>query len=235
MKKHPAKKKKLSKVPLILSLAILAGLVICYFVFPAFKAGINEAFSVVTSEDEAEIQAWVKHFGAWGPIVIVAAMVAQMFMLIIPNLLLFIIAIICYGPIWGGLLCLTGVFLSSTIGYAIGKKLGPHTVDKFVSKKNQKKIGLFVDRYGGKAIFIARLSSFSSDALSFVGGILNMSYRKYILATLAGVTPVIVLITIYGESGKIEKALIWIAGVSLVIFIVYIIIDRRRQGKGKRK
>lgn len=230
MKKRSAKE-KLSKVPLILSLAFLAGLVISYFVFPTFQAGINEAFSVLTSDDEAGIQAWVKQFGAWGPIVIIAAMVAQMFMLIIPNLLLFIIAIICFGPIWGGLLCLMGVFLSSTLGYAIGKKLGPHTVDKFVSAKSQKKIGLFVDRYGGKAIFIARLSSFSSDALSFVGGILKMSYRKYILATLAGVTPVIVLITIYGESGKIEKALIWIAGVTLVLFIIYIIIDRHRQRK----
>ena len=61
-----------------------------------------------------------------------------------------------------------------------------------------------------------------------------MTYRKYILATLSGITPLIVLLAIYGKNGKIEKALIWIAAISMVLLIVYIIIDKRRKNKKQK-
>ena len=89
-----------------IAILFLVGLVASYFIFPGFQDGVNEAFVVITSEDDDRIKAWVKKFGALGPIVLILAMVTQMFMLVIPNLLLFIIAIICYGPWWGSLICL---------------------------------------------------------------------------------------------------------------------------------
>ncbi len=56
-----------------------------------------------------------------------------------------------------------------------------------------------------------------------------MNYRKYILATLSGITPLIMLLAIYGRNGKILKALILIAAISLVLLIIYIVIDKRRK------
>ncbi len=56
-----------------------------------------------------------------------------------------------------------------------------------------------------------------------------MSYQKYILATLGGITPLIVLLAIYGRNGKILKALIWIAAISLMLLIIYIVIDKKRK------
>ena len=212
-----------------IAIAVLAGLVGSYFIFPAFQDGVNEAYAVITSEDEVRIKTWVKRFGALGPIVLILAMTAQMFMLIIPDLLLFIIAIICYGPIWGSLICLTGVFASSSLSYIIGRHLGPKAIDRFVSQKVQEKISAFVHRYGVKAIAIARLSSLASDGLGFGAGILEMNYKKFMLATMSGITPVVVLIAIFGKSGKVEKGLLWVAGISLAILIVYIIIDRTKQ------
>lgn len=184
---------------------------------------------MITSEDKDQIRDWVKRFGMLGPLVLILAMGAQMFMLIVPNILLFAIAIICYGPVWGGLISLVGVFISSSLGYVIGKKLGPSAIDRFVSQKIQEKIQLYIERYGMKAVMIFRLSSLSTDSLGFVAGILEMNYRKYIIATLIGVTPVIVLIAIYGTNGKLETALIWLASISLVIFIIYIILDRKNR------
>ena len=228
-------KKKQSKAPLLIGLALIAVLVGSYFVFPGFQDGANEAFDVITSEDQDRIQKWVKQFGALGPIVLIFSMAVQMFMLIVPNILLFIISIICYGPVWGSLISLAGVTASSTLGYFIGKKLGPHAIDRFVSQNTQDKIGVFIERYGAKAVAIMRLSSLSSDALGFVAGILEMSYKKYILATLSGILPVIILIAIYGRSGKIETALIWIGGISLVLLIVYIILDKNKRREVYRK
>jgi uncharacterized membrane protein YdjX (TVP38/TMEM64 family) len=234
---HPAMKKKSPKKPrskgdkvvLIISVAIVVLLVGCYFLIPSFHDGINNAFVVLTSDDQDRIHDWVKQFKAWGPIIIILSMVAQMFALLIPNLLLFIIAIVCYGPVWGPLICLAGVFLSSSLGYFIGKKLGPRAIDRFISENAQKKIKVFVERYGVKAIFIARFSSLSSDGISFVAGILEMSYRKYILSTLAGITPLLIILALYGLNGNMERALIWIAAISIAGLGLYIFLDRKKR------
>lgn len=230
-KKTEKAKGSTNKAFLYIPIAVIVSVVASYFIFPAFQTGVNDAFFVLTSEDNERISKWVRQFGVLGPIVLVLAMTVQMFMFVVPNILLFIIAIVCYGPIWGSLICLIGVFTSSSLGYFIGKKLGSRALDSFVSETVQDKIKVFVESYGFKAIAIARLSSLISDGLGFAAGILEMNYRKFILATIAGITPVVVLIAIFGRNGKVEKALIWIAGISLILLVVYIFIDRRRQAK----
>ena len=113
----------------------------------------------------------------------------------------------------------------------IGKHLGPITVNKLLSKKAQQKTAEFVKNYGIPAIAITRISSLSNDSLSIVAGLLKMSYKKYILATIGGISPLIILLAIYGNNGKILKALIWIAAASLITLIIYIFIDKRRKRK----
>jgi uncharacterized membrane protein YdjX (TVP38/TMEM64 family) len=219
-------RKKWFVISMLSILGIAAG---CYFLIPDFKAGVNQAFHILTSEDQDEIQHWVKKFGILGPIVLILAMAFQMFLLVVPNILLFAIAIVCYGPVWGVIICLIGVFSSSSLGYFIGKKLGPRAIDRFVSQRIQNRIRVFVERYGVKAVAIFRLSTISADSLGFIAGILEMSYKKYIIATMSGVTPLIILIAIYGTNGKLETALFWIAGISLLCLVIYYFLDKKRR------
>jgi uncharacterized membrane protein YdjX (TVP38/TMEM64 family) len=212
-----------------LSLLLIGGLVASYFLFPNYQRGIDNAWEVLTSNDPERIREWVKQFGILGPLALILAMTFQIFLLFIPNLLLFVIAILSYGPIWGTLISLAGVTGSSSLGYLIGSRIGPRTIDRFVSQKSQEKLGFYVKRYGVKAIFIFRLSSLSSDALGFVAGIVEMSYRKFMLATLAGITPVIALIAAYGNSGRIERALIWLGGVAVAALATYVLLDRKKR------
>lgn len=232
MQQEPVPDKKLSNLPLYISLSILAVLVGCYFLIPGFQHGINNAYHVITSEDQEKVREWVKQFGLLGPIMLVVLMVVQMFLFVVPNVLVMMVAITCYGPIWGSVISLAGVFASSSFGYIIGRYLGKATVSKFIGEKTQIRIRTFIKDYGVPAIAITRLSSLSNDALGFVTGMLKMNYTKYILATMCGITPLVVLLALYGKNGKIEKALIWIAAISIVLLAVYIIIDKRKK---KRK
>ena len=227
------KEKKTSKLPLILSLSLLAALVACYFLLPGFQRGVQEAYEVLTSEDEERIREWVSQFGAWGPLVILLGMILQMFLFIIPNILLILICILSYGPVWGGLLAWFGIFLASTVGYFIGNKLSPVIVDKLVSEKTQNKLQDFISNYGMKAIFVLRISSLSNDGLSLVAGLLEMKYRRFIIATMLGMTPLIAALAILGDRGKIEKGLIWIGGFLLICLVTYIIIDKRKSKNKK--
>ncbi|MEX2234359.1 MAG: VTT domain-containing protein [Cyclobacteriaceae bacterium] len=233
MVENKATQQKTSKLPLILSLSVIALLVAPYFIFPSFKEGVNEAFDVLTSKDEELVRDWVSQFGVWGPVVIILIMVFQMFLFIIPNILLIMISILSYGPIWGALLAWFGVVLASTVGYLIGNKLSPVTVHKFVSPKTQKKLKEFIGAYGMKAIIVLRLSTFSNDGLSLVAGLLNMEYKKFIIATLIGITPLITLVAIVGKNGKIERILLYMGIFLVIALIVYIAVDRRRRKKKK--
>ena len=73
------KQKKTSKLPLILSLSVLAALVALYFLSPGFHEAIQEAYEVLTSEDEERIREWVSQFGAWGPLVILVVDFLRLF------------------------------------------------------------------------------------------------------------------------------------------------------------
>lgn len=214
---------------LLVSLLLIAGLVASYFIFPNYQQGVDNAWEAISSNDQERIRQWVQRFGILGPIVLVLVMAVQIFLLFVPNLLLFVIAIMCYGPIWGTLISLIGVTASSSLGYYIGYKVGPKAIDRFVSQKTQDKLAFYVRRYGVKAIFIFRVSSLSTDALGFIAGILEMNYRRFMLATLAGITPVLTLLAIYGKSGRIESALLWLGGFALAALVIYVIFDKKKR------
>jgi len=229
----PERKTHFKKGPLIIYLALAVLFAICYFSIPQFKQEIDTAVDVLTGEDEERIQRWVTTFGVFGPVVLVLGMMVQMFLFVVPNVLLMMIAIVSYGPVWGAVISFVGVFAASSFGYFIGGKLSKVTLARFVSEENQRKISQFIHDYGMGTIMITRLSSFSNDGLSLVAGVLKMEYKKYITSTLIGITPLIVLLAIFGKNEKIEWALIWIAAASLVMLVVYIVIDKKRKKKKK--
>src|SRR5688572_4426050 len=225
------RKRPIKKAPLFIYLSLAVLFAACYFIFPQFKQEVDTAVNVLTGEDEERIERWVNTFGVFGPIVLILGMMLQMFLFVVPNVLLMMIAIVSYGPVWGSLISFVGVFAASSFGYYIGRKLSPVTISKFVSEENQQKIGEYIQDYGVSVIMITRMCSFSNDALSFVAGILKMRYRKYILSTLVGIIPLIATLALFGKNEKIEWALIWITVASLVMLVVYIILDRRKKKK----
>lgn len=229
--KRKAHAEKQSSLPIIMSLSIAGILVVAYSTIPSFHDFIQEGFDVLTSEDAERIKIWVSQFGFWGPVVLIISMVVQMFMFIVPNILLIVISILSYGPVWGSLIAWIGIFFSSTLGYVIGSKLSQVTIKRFVSGRTQRILSEFIRDYGMTAIVVIRLSTFSNDGLSIVAGLLKMSYGKFIMATLIGITPLITILALFGKSGKIQRGLLWVGVILIICLVLYIIIDKRRKRK----
>lgn len=166
---------KQSKLPLYISALIVVSLVLAYFFVPGVQDFLTEAWNVLTSDDNERIEAWVGNFGWFGPVVLVLAMILQMFLLVIPTIALMVVSVLAYGPIFGSIIILVAVFSASSVGYFIGRYFGPLIVEKLIGHKNEKKIGDFIDDYGFWAVIVTRLNPFlSNDAISFVAGILKM-------------------------------------------------------------
>lgn len=224
---------KKSKAPLYISLVFIAGIILAYFFIPAVGDFFNEAWQVLTSNDEQRIKNWVDQFGWVGPIVLILTMVLQMFLLVIPSILLMVVSILAYGPIWGSLIVLAAVATASTVGYIIGRYFGPIIVERLIGHKSEKKISDFLDDYGFWAVIVTRLNPIlSNDAISFVAGILKMGYWKFLGATLVGIAPLTFFIAILGRSTDgLKTGLIWGSIVSLILFVGYVYWDKKRHPK----
>lgn len=233
MTKNTSSKK--SKLPLYLSLLFVAILVVCYFIIPSVNDFFNEAWNVLTSDDEARIKKWVEGFGWLGPIVIILAMILQMFLLVIPTILLMIVAILAYGTIWGSILIFVAVLIASSVGYMIGRYMGSSLIERLLGEKTTKKVISFIENYGFWAVVISRINPFlSNDAISFVAGILKMNFLKFISATAVGITPLILLIAITGHNtDSLKNGLLWGSIGSLIIFGGYIWWDKKRRPNKK--
>lgn len=220
---------KKSKAPLYISLSIVLAVIAAYYFIPAVREFLQEAWQTLSSGEEQRIEAWVSQFGFIGPLVIILAMILQMFLLIIPTIALMVVAILAYGPIWGSLIVFAAVFAASTVGYTIGAYLGPIIVEKLIGVKAERKISSFIEDYGFWAVFITRLNPLlSNDAVSFVAGVLKMGYWKFMGATLAGIAPLILFVAIMGRSNdSLINGLLWGSGISFVLFLAYIIWDKK--------
>ena len=228
---------KKSKLPLFLSLAVIAVLVGSYFFIPSVNEFFNEAWKVLTSNDENKIETWVSEFGWIGPMVLIIAMIAQMFLLVIPSIALMIVSVLAYGPWGGSLIIFAAIFCASSVGYFIGRYLSPVIVKKLLGPKTENKISDFLEDYGFWAIIVTRLNPFlSNDAISFVGGILKLGYWRFIGATLMGIAPLTIFIALIGDSTQqLKSGLLWGSLVSLLLFILYVYWDKRkRKNKPKR-
>lgn len=202
---------KKSKAPLYVSVSIVILVVLSYFFIPGVQEFFKEAWDVLTSDDEEKIKNWVDDFGWFGPIVLILAMIAQMFLLVIPTLALMVVSILSYGPLAGSIIVFMAVWAASSVGYFIGRYFGDVVVKKLIGHKTKKKVGDFIEDYGFWAVVITRINpSLSNDAISFVAGILKMGYIKFITATLTGIAPLILFLAIIGRSTEgLMKGLLW--------------------------
>ncbi len=231
---HQQQEVQSSRVPLVVSLLIIATLVGLYFASPGYQQFMDKAWDVLSSGDRQRVSEWVGQFNFWGAVVIIGAMTVQMFLFVVPSVLLMVVSVLAYGKIWGAVVAYLAVLTASTIGYFIGKMLGPLTVYKLIGQKSENKLEFYIERYGWWMVIIFRISPFlSNDAISLVAGLLKLSYWKFIMATITGITPLVVLIAWLGESEieAMKDGLLWASVTSILFFAAFLLTDRKNRRK----
>ncbi|MDT0643528.1 VTT domain-containing protein [Zunongwangia sp. F363] len=229
MKKHTLPK----YLSFILSGTIILGLVFSYFIFPSFEAFIDETIGVILNGNTQETHQYFQQFGIWGPIAIIIFIILQMFLIFFPSWLPIIIAVMAYGFWWGILIGMTGVMLASAIGYYIGTKL-ENVVRKIIGEEKLQKMDFWITNYSFVSVILFRISPFlSNDSISFIAGILEMKFKKFMLATFTGMLPLSIAIAYFSEDiDTLEDGMYWIGGAGLVAYAIYIFIDvRKRRNK----
>ena len=119
--------------------------------------------------------------------------------MVVPSSLLYIAAALVFPPLLGILITYVGLTVSLSIGYVLGNRLGEEKVTKMLAK--HEKIAGFLD--GKKKnltslCFITRLLHMPFGLVSLFLGALNMPFLKYIIASLLGVSPIMIPVMFTG-------------------------------------
>lgn len=219
--------------PWIAAAALVVLLVGLYFLWPAYEWAIDRSYLLVREGDREGLREWVSGAGALGPVAVLALMLAQTLFPFVPSVLIMVVAVLAYGAWWGGLLAWGGLLLSASVAYSIGRALGTAAVDRLIGEEAERRIGGYVRRHGVGAVIAARLSpAVSTDAVSYVAGIVGMRFPRFLAATAVGILPLTVLIGYLGASiERLSFGLLWISVASLGAFAAWVIFDRVRHGR----
>ncbi len=198
-----------------------------YLFVPSVRVFVTQCFEILVSNDRGRIETFVAGFGWWGPVLIIGMMIAQTLLSAVPMILVLVVAVLAYGPVWGGLLGWCGAMIAAMVGYGIARVFGDTLQDKFVTPKIRDIIARNVARYGALAILALRLSPLiPSDGVSFVAGLLRMNFVTFLLGTLGGVTPLVMVVAYFGSDfERLTGFVIAVTIFSLTALISWVIYD----------
>ena len=168
---------------------------------------------------------FIKDLGLIGPITIIFLIASAIVISPIPSAPVALVSGAIYGHTFGTLYVVLGALLGALMAFMISRKLGYDYINKKLHNKLPVKI------VGSQntlmiIVFVTRLAPFISfDVISYAAGLTQLTYSRFIIATLMGVIPISFALAHIGSevnNGELEKiviALVLLGFITLVPII----------------
>jgi membrane-associated protein len=142
------------------------------------------------------------------------------------------------------LLLLTAAIVGNAVGYAIGYKVGPALFrrenSKLFKKEYVEKTHAFFDKYGGRAIILARFVPVVRTFITAIAGVARMDFGRFMFFTAIGGIIWAVGVTLAGYflgtipfvKDNIEAILLLVVLVSVIPIVIEFIKHRRQRAAG---
>jgi len=201
-------------------------------------------------DPEQMITGFIDRFGVWALVAICAIILIEtglLFPFLPGDSLLFTVGLfIGTGdldvPLWVACLALfAAAFIGDQIGYAIGHAVGPRIFSRpdsrFFKKQHIDSTHAFFEKYGGRAIVLARFVPIVRTYIPVAAGIGKMPYAHFIKFNVIGAFLWAVGVTLLGYwlgsyefvRNNIEAALVLIVAVSLLPVVIEWLNHRRER------
>lgn len=154
----------------------------------------------IISHLDKHLGEWSAMMGGWLYVALFAVIFCETGLVITPFLpgdsLLFAIGTLCAikdSTVSAAImipLLLVAAVLGDAVNYSIGRQIGPRVftseTSKLLNKKHLLRTQAFYDKYGGKAIIIARFVPIVRTFAPFVAGVGQMRYSRFFLFNVIG-------------------------------------------------
>ena len=220
-----------------LTISLLAAFGLSYLLVGAVREETNQAVRVLASGDASVLRDYILSYGAWAPVVSAGLMVLQALLAFLPSFILAFANGLAFGVFWGGMLSLASAALAAAISFGIAHALGRTPIEAMIGKRNLGSADKWFVKYGAYAVLISRLIPIVSfDAISYAAGLTRMSFFKFLLATVVGMTPATFVYAYIGEQAPQYIDVLLIAfGAVIAGGVILALVRRARDRKNFRK
>jgi uncharacterized membrane protein YdjX (TVP38/TMEM64 family) len=150
--------------------------------------------------EQSKLQAFIKHAGAWGPIVYVALYVVAT-SLLLPSTPLNMTGGALFGPFWGIVWTSVGAILAAIVSFVFTRTIGHELISQKFARR-WPTMDAEVRRGGLLYIFAVRLLPiFPYGLVNYVSGLTSISFRSYLLGTIPGTVMGVLPFVLIGSSG----------------------------------
>jgi uncharacterized membrane protein YdjX (TVP38/TMEM64 family) len=145
-------------------------------------------------------------YGPWAVLISALLMVAQSTILPLPGNVVAVTNGLVFGPLYGALLSWVTTLVGASICFLLSRRLGKPFAHRIVGGSLDRAESFF-KKYGLHTMFAVRIVPFMPfDAISYVAGLVGVSYPMFLLATAVGIIPSIL---IYSYLGSIVVSPYW--------------------------
>ncbi len=185
---------------------------------------------------QAELEegvAYLRGFGAWTIVVILALFTVEALIAPLPNWFLIIASGMIFGPWLGSLLSLSGVLAGAMAAFAVARWVARRAIRRLLPESVLKRVDAFSRKNGFAVLLIARLIPFtSSDLWSYAAGLSRIPVLHFAAATALGDLPSILLFSFVGkavlEDPRYTRWLAAAGGVLLAGWLGFVLWKRLR-------
>jgi len=135
----------------------------------------------------------------WAPAIVVGGFIAGG-LLAFPVTVMILATAMVFDPFDAFVYALTGSLISATLLYWAGRGLGDDFVRK-VAGERANRISQRLAKRGIVTIMVLRVAPVAPfTVINLVAGVSHIKFRDYLIGTVAGMTPGIIVLTMFGES-----------------------------------
>jgi len=181
-----AKKLKEKKKKIVLISIVLVSMLILY------------KLNIFKFSNPEEFKDYIQSFGVWAPIVYIVLFTVVPLTLF-PDSILAISGGLAFGFGWGSIYTMIGALMGGTLAFYITRTIGNSAINNLMDKKF-KGAKKYTDKMGIEVILLLRLIPlFPFDIVSYLAGLSNIEFRKYIIGTIIGTIPGILVFNNIGQ------------------------------------
>lgn len=198
--------------------AVLAAalLIVGLLLIPEVRGWLWVIGGVLLGPDAAPRHALVARLGVWGPLALIAGMLVQAVLPILPATADVVLAALLYG-FWGGFaIVYTGTLLGAALGHRVGQRFGSWAVRRLAGETMTRRLETFAEQRGVQAVLLVRLMpALKAEVMNLVAGAVAIPFWPFMVASAAGALPATALVVWLSAS---PARLLWgVLGLSLAV------------------
>jgi len=181
------------------------------------------------------IRHYIKGFGPWAIVVYILLYTINTVSLLPPIAIMSLSAGFLFGPVKGFIALTLGSFFGTSATFFISRYFGGNFVNKMV-KGRAAEFQATLGRNGFAVILPMRLIGFPPwELVNYLSGLSAIKYRDYILATMIGIMPAIVIQVFFSDrlsNFNLKDPTLYVAvGAFVLLAVVPTLILKARKGK----